>query len=290
MSDSESDADYDPARKRDDDDDDDDDDQPVAKKRRPAGANQFIEEEAEASEEEDEEEDEEEEEGDGGADGDDGDAVDAKAVERENRRLDAERRKAEEAKLEAQVRERYENRPDQGAWDDDEDFGEDTRFQELPDATRDPKLWLLKCKPGGEKMLIISLMQKYLDAAEAGTPLSIKSALCTEIKGYIYVEAFKEAHVREATQGLNGLFYRITQVPPREMTDVMRIRSTDKKALHPGAWVRMRRNDDYKDDLGQVVDIDVDGARARVRLVPRLAAIAVTSVARCRSRAGVSGP
>ena len=56
------------------------------------------------------------------------------------------------------------------------------------------------------------------------------------------------------------------------MTDVMRIRSTDKKALHPGAWVRMRRNDDYKDDLGQVVDIDVDGARARVRLVPRLAA------------------
>ena len=52
----------------------------------------------------------------------------------------------------------------------------------------------------------------------------------------------------------------------------MRIRSTDKKALHPGAWVRMRRNDDYKDDLGQVVDIDVDGARARVRLVPRLAA------------------
>jgi hypothetical protein len=39
-----------------------------------------------------------------------------------------------------------------------------------------------------------------------------QSALCTEIKGYIYVEAYKEAHVREATQGMNGLFFRITQV------------------------------------------------------------------------------
>mmetsp|Transcript_11126 Transcript_11126/g.30862 ORF Transcript_11126/g.30862 Transcript_11126/m.30862 type:complete len:86 (+) Transcript_11126:1108-1365(+) len=55
-------------------------------------------------------------------------------------------------------------------------------------------------------------MQKYLDSAQTDQPLSIKSALCTEIKGYIYVEAYKEAHVREATQGMNGLFYRITQV------------------------------------------------------------------------------
>ena len=52
-------------------------------------------------------------------------------------------------------------------------------------------------------------------------PLKISSALCTDFKGYIYVEAFKEAHVREATQGLNNLFYRIVQararhtLPPR---------------------------------------------------------------------------
>jgi len=44
------------------------------------------------------------------------------------------------------------------------------------------------------------------------------------------------------------------------MTDVMRVRSAEKKALVPGAWVRMRRNDIYKDDLAQV--------RIRLPLVP----------------------
>ena len=222
-----------------------------------------------AQDDEDEEDEDEDEEGVDGQGADEGEPYDSKAVERENRRLDADRRKAEEDKLEGEVRDKYENRPEADMYDD-EDYGDDSRFTDLPDAQRDPKLWLLKCKPGCERMLIISLMQKYLDAAEAGTPLSIKAALCTEIKGYVYVEAFKETHVREATQGLNGLFYRITQVPAREMTDVMRVRSAEKKALVPGAWVRMRRNDNYKDDLGQVLDLDVDGTRARVRLVPRL--------------------
>lgn len=129
---------------------------------------------------------------------------------------------------------------------------------------------LLRCKPGHEKMLVIQLMQKYLDSQVAppfppacclappalaalplslprayachwlaharvvracltyaalpyshparlpqqhtDKPLKISSALCTDFKGYIYVEAYKEAHVREATQGLNNLFYKIVQV------------------------------------------------------------------------------
>ena len=36
--------------------------------------------------------------------------------------------------------------------EDDEDT--DARFQELPDAMRDPKLWLLRCKPGHERLLV----------------------------------------------------------------------------------------------------------------------------------------
>ena len=77
--------------------------------------------------------------------------------------------------------------------------------------------------------------------------------------------------MREATQGLNALFYRISQVPVNEMTDVMRIRVAEKKSrLQRGTWVRMRGNNEYKDDLAQVVDLDTDGSRATVRLIPRL--------------------
>jgi transcription elongation factor SPT5 len=120
-------------------------------------------------------------------------------------------------------------------------------------------------------MLVIQLMQKYLDSMLTDKPLQIKSAMCTDVKGYIYVEAFKEVHVREATQGLNNLFFKIQQVPNNEMTDVMRVRAVSKKrALTRGSWVRLRRNDEYKDDLAQVMDLEQDGTRARVRIIPRL--------------------
>mmetsp|Transcript_11126 Transcript_11126/g.30854 ORF Transcript_11126/g.30854 Transcript_11126/m.30854 type:complete len:107 (+) Transcript_11126:648-968(+) len=54
--------------------------------------------------EDDEDEDEEDEEGGDGNDEGDNELFDDKAVERENRRLDAERRKAEEERLEDEVR------------------------------------------------------------------------------------------------------------------------------------------------------------------------------------------
>ena len=62
--------------------------------------------------------------------------------------------------------------------------------------------------------------------------------------------------MRKAVQGLNNLFYRIEQVPTNEMTDVMRVRAPDKAPIQRGTWVRMKRNDDYKDDLGQVVHLE----------------------------------
>ena len=54
------------------------------------------------------------------------------------------------------------------------------------------------------------------------------------------------------------------------MTDVLRVRQQQKEPLTRGSWVRMRRNDEYRDDLAQVTEIVDDGARARVRLIPRL--------------------
>jgi hypothetical protein len=43
----------------------------------------------------------------------------------------------------------------------------------------------------------MSLMNKSIDFASKGKPLAILSATCSEnVEGFIYVEAFKEIHVR----------------------------------------------------------------------------------------------
>ena len=267
----------------DDDDDDERGKQEMAAARKAAkaqkrGRSMFIDDDVEVEGEEDDEDDDEEgDEGDEYVEDDGAEKVTAKQAERENRQYDVERRLEEDAKLQEQVRQRFEGdnaaKYTREAFEEEDEEGGSgaARFQDLPDATRDPRLWLMKCKPNQEKMLCIQLMQKFLDSMHTDKPLQIKSAACTDIKGYIYVEAYKEIHVREATAGLNHLFYRITQVPVNEMTDVMRVRvDAKKKPLQRNSWVRVRRNDEYKDDLAQVVELDNDGTRARVRLIPRL--------------------
>ena len=47
-------------------------------------------------------------------------------------------------------------------------------------------------------------MNKSIDFARRGKHLSILSVTCTEkVEGFIYVEAFKEIHVKEAIVGLS---------------------------------------------------------------------------------------
>ena len=52
----------------------------------------------------------------------------------------------------------------------------------------------------------MSLMNKCIDFAQKGKHLSILSVTCTDkVEGYIYVEAFKEIHVKEAIKGLSAV-------------------------------------------------------------------------------------
>ena len=124
-------------------------------------------------------------------------------------------------------------------------------------------------------------MQKYIDK---GSELQIKSVIALDhLKNYIYIEADKEAHVREvcdnccfwfifnewlsfrclrvflltnfdllqAVKGLRNVFAaKIMLVPIREMTDVL---SVESKAidLSRDTWVRMKIGT-YKGDLAQV--------------------------------------
>ncbi|TYI92712.1 hypothetical protein E1A91_D02G089700v1 [Gossypium mustelinum] len=143
----------------------------------------------------------------------------------------------------------------------------DVEQQALLPSVRDPKLWMVKCAIGRERETAVCLMQKFIDK---GVELQIRSVIALDhLKNYIYIEADKEAHVREAVKGLRNIFpAKIMLVPIREMTDVL---SVESKAidLSRDTWVRMKIGT-YKGDLAQVVDVDNVRQRVTVKLIPRI--------------------
>ncbi|CAM0943830.1 unnamed protein product [Alopecurus aequalis] len=154
----------------------------------------------------------------------------------------------------------------------DEDFNEVDQQALLP-SVKDPKLWMVKCAIGHERETAICLMQKFIDRQD----LQIKSVVALEhLKNYIYVEAEKEAHVKEACKGLRNIFAsaKITLVPTKEMADVLSVKSKSVD-LSRDTWVRLKLGI-YKGDLAKVVDVDDVHQRVTVKLVPRIDLQALT--------------
>ncbi|CAK9134254.1 unnamed protein product [Ilex paraguariensis] len=143
----------------------------------------------------------------------------------------------------------------------------DVEQQALLPSIRDPKLWMVKCAIGHEREAAVCLMQKCIDK---GTELQIRSAIALDhLKNYIYIEADKEAHVREAIKGMRNIYSaKVMLVPIKEMTDVL---SVESKAvdLSRDTWVRMKIGT-YKGDLAKVVDVDNVRQRVTVKLIPRI--------------------
>ena len=74
------------------------------------------------------------------------------------------------------------------------------------------------------------------------------------VKGYIYVEAFKQTHVKAAIDGISNLrmgTWSQQMVPIKEMTDVLRV-VKEAAGLKVKQWVRIKRGV-FKDDLAQVI-------------------------------------
>ncbi|KAL5225364.1 hypothetical protein ABZP36_012003 [Zizania latifolia] len=120
---------------------------------------------------------------------------------------------------------------------------------------------------GHERETAICLMQKFIDRQD----LQIKSVVALDhLKNYIYVEAEKEAHVKEACKGLRNIYgsAKITLVPIKEMADVLSVESKSVD-LSRDAWVRMKLGI-YKGDLAKVVDVDNVRQRVTVKLIPRI--------------------
>ena len=104
---------------------------------------------------------------------------------------------------------------------DEEEVLPEVSQQALLPGVKDPNLWLVRCNMGREKETCLLLMRKFLamesqaqrgeaengeEGAAPPEPLQIKSVVAVEgLKGYIYVEAYKQQHVKQAIANINAL-------------------------------------------------------------------------------------
>ncbi|KAJ3695944.1 hypothetical protein LUZ60_001321 [Juncus effusus] len=255
----------------DEEEEDDDDDEDYGggrgggggRKKKPRGS-QFL--DLEATVDSDDEEEEEDEGEDGFIVENEADIREETGNRRERRPFIGEEHEEDVEEMERQVKERYfaYSRPSQMEYADD---ATDVEQQALLPSVKDPKLWMVKCQIGQERETAIRLMQKHIDRGD----LSIRSVIALDhLKNYIYVEAEKEAHVKEACNGLRNIFSsaKIMLVPIKEMTDVLSVESKSVD-LTRDTWVRMKIGV-YKGDLAKVVDVDNVRQRVTVKLIPRV--------------------
>lgn len=90
-------------------------------------------------------------------------------------------------------------------------------------SVNDPKLWMVRTKRGQERQAVVQLIRKSQDYAAKKKPLAILSATCSDsVEGYIYVEAYRDEHVKKAIEGFNCFFGNkfIKIVPQHEMPEV----------------------------------------------------------------------
>ena len=153
-----------------------------------------------------------------------------------------------------------------------EEMSDEITQQTLLPGVKDPNLWMVKCLPGTEKETVLRIMKKFIAYQHTEDPLQIRSVVAPEhVKGYVYIEAFKQTHVKAVIEGINNLrmgLYQQMMVPIKEMTDVLRV-VKEQTGLKPRQWVRLKRGV-FKDDLAQVDYVDMSQNSVHLKLLPRI--------------------
>lgn len=156
--------------------------------------------------------------------------------------------------------------------DGGEEMSDEIVQQTLLPGVKDPNLWMIKCRIGEEKNTVLLLMRKFLAFQHGEEPLQIKSVVAPEgVKGYIYIEAYKQPHVKAAIEKVGNLkmgIWKQQMVPIKEMTDVMRV-VKEQTGLKSKQWVRLKRGL-YKDDIAQVDYFDMAQNQVHLKLLPRI--------------------
>eukprot|EP00913_Durusdinium_trenchii_P035397 g33125.t1 len=141
--------------------------------------------------------------------------------------------------------------------------------QELQDQNRD----LAARGPLAVEELCIKLMWKAFEELKSGQTVPVYSVFHVPyVKGYIYLEAHREADVRRFTKGINGVsqYTGLSLVPLDQMAGVFSAavaHAQKVKVIQQGDWVRLKRGP-YRGDLAQVAEIDDDSHTLKIK--PRM--------------------
>ncbi|CAH0748696.1 unnamed protein product [Diatraea saccharalis] len=156
--------------------------------------------------------------------------------------------------------------------DGGEEMSDEITQQTLLPGIKDPNLWMVKCRIGEEKATVLLLMRKFIAYQFSEEPFQIKSVVAPEgVKGYIYIEAYKQTHVKNIINNVGTLrmgIWKQDMVPIKEMTDVLRV-VKEQSGLKPKQWVRLKRGL-YKDDIAQVDYVDLAQNQVHLKLLPRI--------------------
>ncbi|RIB27124.1 hypothetical protein C2G38_2012223 [Gigaspora rosea] len=142
--------------------------------------------------------------------------------------------------------------------------------QYIPDVHQ-PNMFVIRCKPGKEKDVVIQFMKQFKESEYSQHPLEILSVTCRDaLKGYVYIEAWKLAHVQKAMTNINNLFLsQVKLVPLGERTHVLTIKRKDVK-LKEGSWAKVKKGK-YAGDLVQIAVVYEEGStEVRIKCVPRI--------------------
>ncbi|KAI1000455.1 Transcription elongation factor [Podosphaera aphanis] len=279
------------------------------RKRRRERRNQFLDVEAEVDEDEDENDDDEDEineiKDNFIADTHPDDIADLPAGleidDRQHRELD--RRREVEASMDAEkqaeiLRQRYGAKGRSGRG-----MGDSTVVPKrlLLPSVDDPSIWAVRCREGKEREAVYFIMKRIEERIGTKDELAITCAFerggtTSTMKGFIYVEAQRQADILTALDGISNVYPRTKMmlVEIKEMPDLLRVSKTP--TLQPGAYVRLRRPAKYAGDLAQIQEVTDTGLEMRIRYVPRLdyglneeSTPAVDSLGAKRKRA-IAGP
>lgn len=153
-----------------------------------------------------------------------------------------------------------------------EEMSDEITQQTLLPGIKDPNLWMVKCRIGEEKATVLLLMRKFIAYQFSDEPFQIKSVVAPEgVKGYIYIESYKQTHVKNIINNVGTLrmgIWKQDMVPIKEMTDVLRV-VKEQSGLKPKQWVRLKRGL-YKDDIAQVDYVDLAQNQVHLKLLPRI--------------------
>ncbi|KAI5181758.1 transcription elongation factor SPT5 [Nematocida sp. AWRm80] len=150
---------------------------------------------------------------------------------------------------------------------------EELSQQMLLPTDKSPRLWLIRCTPKKERHIVLAIMRKCISAEKAETPIQITSVLTNEcINGYIYIEAYQKQQVLSAIDGINGAFRTsITQVPSKEMSEVLFIPELDPVLYKEGNFLRITKGK-YAGDIAQVDRLSQTKGMITMLIIPRIGA------------------